>query len=713
MITINKFYRTIIYFLIVCFLCVFPGSLAAISNQTVGTAGNTTQSLLFGLTICLLCFLLIWKSFRYIDTLSERTCFAVSLLVLIMITGLFTVVSFSARVTQSSDSIDTMDAALYLSSHSKISTDLPCIKYIGSFRNNYPQILVQSNLIKVLSRLGCHDFEVVLNHLNILLLVSTIVLTWLIVKDSRGIRAAAKTAVVCLFNPYLYLLVNWTYTLTYSLPIMMGILYVALQLKKTKTTHSRVALAILEGLLSGIGFLIRPTAVFPLIAGLIIWFPSVIKKQMKKEKAVQWLCALLSFVLIVVIVNIQANRKFDEIQSMNLPMSFWLMMGSHDNGKWCEADFEAIRAIPNHEDKAIFAWNQAINNYKLQGIGETISLWFRKMNILWANGELLFYSPAVSEGNVLSNYFLGSSARHQLVTLYCNVFRLLMIIGFLITCITNLIRKRTPEIILIMLITIFGGCVFHLFWETNTWYSAPFILPMLIVDSDGITTMQEHFDKMRILNKVPSRALSFVLMCFLLVVCICLNSTLRKETVLNTYRIYSTANTRFSEAIAPSDFACLNQDFYTKKSFNSLFIKSALPEQLSQEEYSEYELTLLNDEEQVVFQSLLLPDQLSGPGFKVSFDTVSGYEHYYIRIEKMEPEKKSILFYTHYTYGLDPYKGELTINNGPAYPSDLLVDVFYAQKTAFYGSKVRIILTALILSSGALIVFLPTKKKDK
>ena len=273
MVAINKLHRIIIVLLLVCFICVFSGLVTSIGFQRIGIANDTGFSLLIGFSFCLLVFLLIAKCFQLVDLLSEKACLIISLLILTLIAGVFTLVSFSARVTQFSDSLDVMDSALYLSKHGELSENLPYIKYVGCFGNNYPQILIQSYLIKKLIQLGVQDVENVLNHLNVIVLVAAIIVTWLIVKETRGIRAATKTVFICLLNPYLYLIVNWTYTMTYSMPIMMGMLYVVLHMKGKKLALGGVVLALFEGVLIGVGFLIRPTSIFPLIVAIIVWQP--------------------------------------------------------------------------------------------------------------------------------------------------------------------------------------------------------------------------------------------------------------------------------------------------------------------------------------------------------------------------------------------------------------------------------------------------------
>lgn len=711
---INRLHKTIIYLLIICFVCVFVGSIDVVRSQNIGLLNNTNLSLLTGFTICLLCFLLVWKIYRLLDALSEKGCFWFSIIVLIFIAGIFTVVSFSARVTQFSDAFDVIDTAFYLRKHVEATEELPYIQFVESFGNNYPVILFESFMIKILAWMGFQDIGIVLTHLNIIVLVVAIVLTWLIVKETRGVKAAAKTAVLCLLNPYLYLIVNWTYSMTYSLPIMMGILYIALRLKKVKTTAGGVALALTEGLLIGGGFLIRPTTVFLLIAAGIVWFPSLfsnIRKKLNRRRIIQILCIVFAAVLVIALVNIQVDRRFGRIKPRNLPLSFWTLLGSHDDGIWNGADFSAVRKAQDSEDIAKYALDQTVSNYRRQGVDGTLNLWYRKLVNTWADGGFFYREPAVSEGNSLSEYFLGNGARNQLTKIYCQAFRLFMIMGFLLACSIALVRKNIPEIVLIMMITVFGGIAFHMIWETNPRYDIPFILPALVVVGYGITFTQTYVNEKRIMGTAQKRTIWIVMMGFLIVACSSLSVTLKEETILNCYRIYSSANTRVCAVVEPEDFMELDQDFYAEQPFNTLFFMAALPSQKTREDCSCYELTILDDAGQTLIRLQMRPEQLGGSGHKVSFDNISGYKHYHVKLKKTEPEKDSILFYTQYAYGMDLYRGHLVIDDDKSYPSDLMMDVYETQQTSIYSNRMRIVVISIIVLSAMFAVFFPVRRK--
>ena len=710
---INKFHRVILVLLFISFAFVFVGLIDTMQSLTIGNTNNTIRALPWGFAFFVICCLFVCKSFRWVDTLQNKECFAFVLIVFFLMTGIMIVSSFSARVMQFADAFDVMDTALFLRENAEATENLPYIKYIGSFGNNYPVILFQSFLIKILQWLNVENSERFLTHFNIFIILSAIALTWLIVKDALGIRAAAKTAVVCLLNPYFYLMVNWTYSMTFSLPIMMGILYIALRLKRNKNIISGIFLALFEGLLLGTGFLIRPTTVFPLIAAILVWFPSLIKHSMNRKRVVQIICVLFAMTMVLGLVNVKVEKRFGNIEHLKMPLSFWLMMGSHGDGIWNEADLDAMMAIQNPDEKARYGFNQTLNNYIGLGIDGILNHWNRKINVAWTNGGFFYRQSTSSEGNSLSEYILESGARNQLTKIYCQAFRMLMIIGFLLACAIALMKHQIPEIVIILMITIFGCVAFHSIWETNARYSIPFILPMLAVLTYGISSMQGYIAQKVQLSKKQKTTIGLVLMGILIVACSSLNAILQTETMLNFYRVSSTSNTRVCAEIGSGDFTELEQDFYADKPFNTLFFKAMVPAQKTKDECSDYGLTILSEDGQTLYSTMLLPEHISGQGIKVSFDTISGYKHYAIRLQKTELEKEPIKFYTHYTYKVDEYRGTLTVDNGDAYSSDLMMDVYETQRTTVFSDKARILLIALIVLLGVFIAFVPIGRKKE
>ncbi len=201
MIKINRFQRILLYFLIVFLLCVSIGTISLMATQTVGKTIDANVSLLLSLAISLVIILSIRKIWICIDSISEKWCYSVSAGAFACILILLFAFRASARVNLYVDSFDDFDTAIYLQSHSEVTEDLVHIRYIGSFGNNYTLILFEKLLVRIMLLAGIQKCLSAFSLLNIFVLLSSVILTWLIVKETQGLKPAAKTAVLCMLNP--------------------------------------------------------------------------------------------------------------------------------------------------------------------------------------------------------------------------------------------------------------------------------------------------------------------------------------------------------------------------------------------------------------------------------------------------------------------------------------------------------------------------------
>ena len=69
-----------------------------------------------------------------------------------------------------------------------------------------------------------------------------------------------------------------------------------------------------------------------------------------------------------------------------MPLSFWLLLGSHGDGAWNDEDLNAVKAVQNPEDRSKFALNKALKNYTALGVDGTLRLWCNKLIMAWADG---------------------------------------------------------------------------------------------------------------------------------------------------------------------------------------------------------------------------------------------------------------------------------------------------------------------------------------
>ena len=190
------------------------------------------------------------------------------------------------------DSYDDLDTAAWIASHGAVDVDNYHIKYMGAFSNNYTLTLIFAVILKVLPFLQMSGILMVLTLMNAVAILVAIFLMWLILKECVGIRAANKALILCTFNPIYYCLVFWIYSLTFSLPFMMGIVYVAIRIYKCIDIKKEVLLEIFLGILIVVGYELRPTNVFPVIA-MVLALPLVLSKHhvLKKNFEIRYSCA--------------------------------------------------------------------------------------------------------------------------------------------------------------------------------------------------------------------------------------------------------------------------------------------------------------------------------------------------------------------------------------------------------------------------------------
>ena len=134
--------------------------------------------------------------------------------------------------------------------------------------------------------LGITDVLFPLYIANVMAILLAVVLLYMIVKEMLGIRAANKTLLLCTLNPIYYGLTFWSYTTTFSLPVMMGVMLFAIRCYKAKKIWSEILFAVGEGLLLVLGYEIRPTAIFPFVA-IVLFTVGILRKHQILRKVLR------------------------------------------------------------------------------------------------------------------------------------------------------------------------------------------------------------------------------------------------------------------------------------------------------------------------------------------------------------------------------------------------------------------------------------------
>lgn len=218
------------------------------------------------------------------------------------------------------------------------------------------------------------------------------------------------------------------------------------------------------------------------------------------------------------------------------------------------------------------------------------------------------------------------------------------------------------------------------------------------------------------------------------------------------FRIYTKGKPRHYAAIEGKNITDIEQDFYVQKSFNHISLPAKCKEEYNK--FSDYRITL-SDDEDILYSTIIGRKSVKNNRIKLTFDTIIPNEtssttqkssttiqtssdtqsadnvksvankkntsneqysssaksisdgHYTLHIEKLNPEKSDITFFTKYdSYYIDAYEGELTVNDKGNYVNDLgLTVLLHAEKEPYLPKKVRFLFAGLLMLFAMLVAW--------
>lgn len=141
--------------------------------------------------------------------------------------------------------------------------------YFIDYGNNYFFLTLCVVFYKLLNLLSISDDILAFGILNVLFIDVSIWFGYRFINCCRK-DLTSMYLLLCVLNPLNYLFIHWSYTCTWSLPFMTGILYLYARSRHTHQPVYQWLCRLAIGICSIIGFYLRPTILIPTIALLLI-----------------------------------------------------------------------------------------------------------------------------------------------------------------------------------------------------------------------------------------------------------------------------------------------------------------------------------------------------------------------------------------------------------------------------------------------------------
>lgn len=505
-------YRATCIIMIFLFALTFVLTLGTLSHMPVISAAlDGFWKPLFLLSGSILLFLLINKLSKLLLGLSEKK--QNRILIIMGCIGIAMQLAFLLvlRPCLQYDALKPVDTAISLLKGIPLPLS-DSFEYFSIYPHNLPLTLYIMCIFKIAGLLGIAetDYILVLQLINIVFLDFSLVRLYRLLKRKAGAKVSVLFALLCFVNPLLYYYPIFFYTQVLSIPLFVLLITVFFQVLDADTIKKRAFFGICFGVTVFFAWKIRFFTLITLIAlaMYLLFFQKTVKTS-KKAASVTLLSILLSFSCCLTVHSLLMDKySLSTEKEHAFPVQHWLMMGLQGDGTFYYVDEDFSKAFLTRQTRTEAETEVIINRLNDLRLNGLIRLWGRKLSITWADGYDDYPSNLVLVKQYSDFNDWISGYRSEFLAAWLHIYNSMSWL-LLTICALQLFRKKAPDFIYAICITIVGGMVFHLFWEAGEQYSMPFALLMIAGASMGADSLS-HLSEMHIRGNIKASLSAFI-----------------------------------------------------------------------------------------------------------------------------------------------------------------------------------------------------------
>lgn len=592
--------------------------------------------------------------------------------------------------------------------------------YFRKYSNNNPLIILLYFIYKIAYSLGITDLIQFGRLFNASCITGSLVLFYFAIqKLSKRETTGAKFVLLnLLFVPMIFM-TSWVYTATVCLPFIGGIMLCGANLIKNQSKKSIIINSAIIGVLSIVGYNIRPVVLILSIAGficLVLWTVKD-KKRLMKSALMVGICAV--FALGSFVTTKALNNHYYTGSNGNFPLTHWVAMGLTKTGMYdTQLVKENMRLSNTDEMKANVNKHikERLSNYNASSF---INHLYIKNGNIWAIGSLEYQSRLLGSAEKytpLSKWLYGSKS--DLMCLYTQMLWLSLHILTLIYIIRFIFNKES-KYGLLQILTLLGGYGFYMIWEVKTAYAVPFVFFIIGMATLGGESIENAFAMSKAKVKNIGR-ISYSAVAIFSIVLMFMGAPFFTDNVMNVsdkkLMVKSTHNCLIKKIATRK--RTVTQEFYTKEKFNRVYLNVTCRKKLSTSN-SKYKITLKNGKNKTIATKLVdskdYTNRVSDIKLKLPKKyTPSGEEKFKITVKGISGTVEAFNFGYSHGDDIDPIMGNLR-TNGKLVKGDLRLTVSEIHKGSLLSPKrycAFCVVIILIEVTTAFLYFGFSKKKQ-
>ena len=540
--------------------------------------------------------------------------------------------------------------------------------YFARYGNNNFFTIMLYYFFKILNHFDLRCYDEALFIINTIMIDLSGVFA---LKLLRTEKAKVIMLLLCALCPTTYVWVLFTYTNTFSMPFIMGMLYFGIQVLK-QDARNNVNSMILSTILGSIGFLIRPTTIIPMIA-LAICIAIFVKIWKKRLLYIGIMVAIFCMILFLSTFFIKGHLSEPD-NDKTFPFTHWIMMGVNEkeNGVVNASDVKYSSSFPTKSEKINGEWSEIKKRISKMGVIGYATLLMKKTELVWGIGSDDFQMNNVCGENVPDFYQYICGDKNSLLMIWCQIIRGVTLFLAFIECFFLFVRRRKKERF-VHALSILGAILFFMIWETNKKYNICFMPLLLLLNCYGLISLVQYINIVkqrtaeRVVRNVKKARMAMVMamIAVLIVFGVMDYLMLRYENkVSRRVNVRIESHSMKYEKIE-REGEVITQSFMTDRDFNEIQVTLKGSGNV---EKNSYEFEVVDQKGNVVCkQSFPFKQKIVDKRMIFNFDTVRGdgtNRSYSIRITCKKEQKQGIEIGHSPLLSYDVYtKGEMKKNN--------------------------------------------------
>ena len=693
---------------------IFVKSLSRISvyaNRFIDIVHNKTLVLiLFSLALMFIIFA-IFKLINKCNNKALRLIVIISFAI-ILIVQILIIIKFNIHFTTDAFIINDHSLALADGTVKTIDTSDEYFKYIS---NNNFLVLLLTPVYKAFLFFGITSYTRCMFLINAILIDASIFMVYRIIKLCSNNNVATKFIVLSLLNPITYFLILWVYSAVYSMPLVVGVVYLAISVwKSTRGFCARNCVKIgAIALLAVVGYYLRPIVLIPVMA-IIICAILLIKVSKKNFKH---LAIYLAVFVLVGASSFGALNKavysFVPDTSEYFPITHYIMLGLSYDGKFNEKHVEYTSKFKTKSEKQAANIKMIKKLIKKRGPVGVAKLYLNKTSETWGEGSNAYtaFARFVHDEVKVHSWIFGE--RSDFILVYCQLFRILSLLFAAILVLFSIFNKKVDESFIVSL-TILGGIIFYMIWEAKEAYSVPFVPLLVMMACLGIEKTMNYDKAKKVINKkvVLVSSLCVIEVATLITGIVFCNGFTKKEFANTDISLFSFKNStqQIIEDLGAKS-GTIKQSFYTKTPFSSIEFQSTRTNN-SDAKYA----IVLSSKGKVLANRTALPEYVNNDtermALTVGKQVPKGMQKYTVTIKPLS-NKDSISFSYDSYKSMKRYRGNFYIN-GKKTKGNLFLRAynFYYEPVMSTVAYWILVIIAMIIEAGAFITLIKLRKKE-